>query len=247
MSSENIFIIRQAPSIEEFRNALLYGLRRKSTIIFISKCEVHYQGRGRSYLEPGDRLIIIKEDRSVLIHRAKGYKPVNWQPSGSQISIRNKNSDLIITCVRVSPRERIEIVVHKVYAILVAKLTDVGKFHMHLTEEEMKQLLFKKLSLIIEDGMRGITMEKELKSGKIDIFARDTLGNYVVIELKKGRASERDVLQLNRYVVELRETNPNIRGLLISPSITSKALELIKNLNLEYKKVSFRDLEKYLK
>lgn len=246
MSSENIFVIKQSPSIKEFSDALLYGLRRRSTVIFLCMCEVYYQGRSRSYLEPGDRLIIIKEDRSVLIHRSKGYKPVNWQPSGSQISVRNRNGELIITCIRVSPREKIEIVIHKVYAVLVAKLTDVGRFHMHLTEEEMKQLLYRNLSPIIEDGMRGITMEKEIKSGKIDIFARDAEGNYVIIELKKGRASERDALQLNRYVTELRRTNPNIRGILVSPSITSKALELIKNLNLEYKKVSFKDLQKYI-
>lgn len=247
MSSENILIIRQTPSIEEFNNVLLYGLRRKLAIIFLSTCEVHYQGRSRSYLEPGDRLIIIKEDRSVLIHRTKGYKPVNWQPSGAQISVRNKDNKAIITCIRASPREKIRIIVHKVHVILVAKLTDMGKFHMHMTEEEMKHILFRNLQLIIEDGMRGITMEKEIGSGKIDIFARDARGNYVIIELKKGRASERDVLQLNRYVTELRATNPNIRGILVSPSISTKALDLIRNLNLEYKKTSFRDLEKYLK
>lgn len=244
--SGNELIIKKTPSLDEFHQILVYGLRRKYTILFVSECEVYYEGRSRSYLEPGDRIIIIKKDRSVLIHRSRGYKPVNWQPSGSQISIKTHDDKLVVSCIRVSPREKIEIVLHKIYMVMVARLVDVGKFHMHLTEEEMKGIVYQNISELIEDGMRGITTEKEIKSGKIDILARDRNGNYVVIELKKGRASERDVLQLNRYVTELRETNPNIRGMLVSPSIDTKALEMMRNLNLEYKKVTFRELKRYI-
>ncbi len=245
MSSK--LVVKKAPSFSEFYELIQYGLRRKHTIFFICLCEVFYEGRSRSYLELGDRMVFIKEDRSILIHRAKGYKPVNWQPRGSEIQIRKTNEYIELTCIRVNPREKIKIVIHKIYLVVVAKLMDIGKFHMHFTEEEMKFVIYNNLSSIIENGMRGITMEKEVRSGKIDIFAKDKDGNYVVIELKKGKASDRDVLQLNRYVSELRETNPTVRGILVSPSISLKALEMVKYLNLEYKKVSFKDLMPYMK
>lgn len=237
-------IYKDRPSIEEFKKILLYGLRRKYTILFLTNCEVDYEGRSRSYLEPGDRIVIIKEDRSILIHRPKGYKPVNWQPSHTQVQLKDEGNRLKLICIRVKPREKITIGIYRVYIVLVAKLIDVGQFHMHLTEEELKLAVFNNLSQLVEEGMRGITMEKEVRSGKIDIFAKDADGNYVVIELKKGKATEKDVLQLNRYVAELRETNPNIRGILVSPQIASEAMEMIKNLRLEYKKVTFKQIEK---
>jgi len=242
----NKLIVKENPSFSEFYEILQYGLRRKHVVFFVCLCEVYYEGRSRSYLELGERMVFIKEDRSILIHRAKGYKPVNWQPSGSEIRIKKTDESIILICIRVNPKEKITIIIREIYLVMVAKLTDSGRFHMHFTEEEMKIVIYNNISSIIEEGMRGITMEKEIKSGKIDIFARDREGNYVIIELKKGRATERDVLQLNRYVSELRETNPKIRGILVSPSIDLKAFEMIKHLDLEYKKVTFKDILTYM-
>lgn len=232
-----------SPSIPEFKKIFYEGLRRNWTIIILCKCEVFYEGRSKSYLEPGERIIIIKNDKAILIHRPSGYKAVNWQPSGSKIRIEEKNGEIFMISIRERPREKIAIKLLEIFLITVSKLVDTGEFSMYLTEKEMQDILVKNLS-IIEKGLRTIAREKELRSGKVDIFAVDKDDNYVIIELKKHRIAEKEVLQLYRYVKELKETNPNVRGIIVGPSIDKDALSTLKSLELEYKLLSLKHLQK---
>ena len=41
-------------------------------------CTVHYTGRGDTVFDPSVRLVIVKTDGSVMIHRDKGLKPINY-------------------------------------------------------------------------------------------------------------------------------------------------------------------------
>ena len=61
---------------------------KKYTIVIIGSCKVIYEGRASSTLDYGERIVILKQDGSTLIHRPTGYKPVNWQPSGASIKIK---------------------------------------------------------------------------------------------------------------------------------------------------------------
>ena len=63
------------------------GIRSGSLIVLMGLMEVYYEGRAASSLGPGERLLIIKQDGSLLVHRPTGYEPVNWQPPGSKIEI----------------------------------------------------------------------------------------------------------------------------------------------------------------
>ena len=55
------------------------GLRSKSLVILVGLMEVFYEGRAASSLGEGERLLIVKQDGSMLVHRPMGYEPVNWQ------------------------------------------------------------------------------------------------------------------------------------------------------------------------
>ena len=233
------------PNYKQVKEVFYEGLRRKRVIIMLTKCEVFYEGRSRSYLEPGDRLIVIKEDRAVLIHRPSGYKPVNWQPSDTEVILDKRKEDLYLIGIRKRPQEKIRVRLINIYFIMTAKLIDAGRFSMYVTEKEMQDLLLRDLS-IIENGLRPVVKEKEVEGGKIDILARDRDGNYVIIELKKHRIGEKEVLQLYRYVKEIRETNPNVRGIIVGPSIDDKAVDILKSLKLEYKILSLKRLRKMI-
>ncbi len=235
-----------APSEEELNKMFYDALRRNKVLILLTYCEVSYEGRSRSYLEPGERMIIIKKDKALLIHRPDGYKPINWQPSQTEILLEKRNEDIYLFSIRKKPYEKLLIKLIEIYFALSIKLVDTGEFYMYLTEKEMQDLLYRYLS-IIEEGLRPISREKEIKSGKIDILARDKDDNHVIIELKKHKIGERDVLQLYRYVKELRESNPSVRGVIVGPTIDQKAVEMINSLKLEYKIISIKKLKRLMK
>jgi endonuclease len=55
------------------RDGRLRGVR-----LIVARCEVTYTGRLNAYLPESTRLLILKDDGSVLVHAdAGGYKPLN--------------------------------------------------------------------------------------------------------------------------------------------------------------------------
>jgi len=90
-----------------------------------------------------------------------------------------------------------------------------------------------------------VETEKPVKGGYIDIYAVDSQGTPVIIELKRVRATKEAVVQLKRYVDYFQEhLGVRVRGMLVAPSVTRKAYELASKLGLECRQVS---LDKLLK
>src|SRR5829696_1951078 len=53
--------------------------RPASMRLIVARCEVAYSGRLSAFLPESTRLLILKDDGSVLVHAdAGGYKPLNW-------------------------------------------------------------------------------------------------------------------------------------------------------------------------
>lgn len=85
------------PTLEATAKIVNDGFEKHKTLLLIGNCWVDYQGRASSTLGLGERIIIIKEDKALLVHRPRGYEPVNWMPGGKvtfHVSIvRLKNPD----------------------------------------------------------------------------------------------------------------------------------------------------------
>jgi RecB family endonuclease NucS len=58
--------------LEEAAERLREGIRSRSLMVLVGLMEVFYEGRASSSLGEGERLLIIKQDGSVLIHRPTG-------------------------------------------------------------------------------------------------------------------------------------------------------------------------------
>ena len=84
--------------------------------------------------------------------------------------------------------------------------------------------------------------------GKIDILAQESKDNaYVVIELKKGKSSDKVVGQLSRYMgwvqENLCEHNELVRGLIICKEKDKKleyALKLQPLMNMKFYEIDFK-------
>ncbi len=241
------FLVR--PSIDEAVNALKEAVARKEVIVIVGRLSVDYEGRSRSRLSSGERIVIIKPNGSILVHRPEGYRPVNWQPDSKIIDVfKGEGGLLVIRSIRERPREILTMYFDEVKIAYYDKLVDNGEFSMYVDEHEIRDIIFDHPE-IIERGLRIVEKEKPIGNGFIDLFGSDRNGRPVIIELKRITATKEAVLQLYGYVREYeKNTGVKPRGILVAPSFSAKAIETIRSLGLERKEISLQWIwEKYLK
>jgi len=227
--------VRVNPTLAEAAEILEQAFRGRRLVILVGNCRVDYEGRASSTLEWGERITMIKQDGSVLVHRPIGYEPVNWQPPKCMMSVRLEDGSLVINANRQQPKESVSIEFREISMATIGDLTDNGEFALHVTEEQMKQAILIAPSLV-EDGLRPLQEEKSLgEAGFTDIIAEDKDGDFIVIELKRVPASKDAVMQLERYLDTLRKRiNRPIRGLVVAPELRRNAQPLLASLKLEF-------------
>jgi len=210
--------------------------------LIVATCSVDYDGRARSRLGEGDRVIIIKPDGAVLVHRPYGSLPVNYQPEGSTVSVRVEEEGLVITAVRSKPAERLTIRVSRVAHLVVAEMKDDAKFEMWGSEDELRDAIARNPELFLGERLKPVDVEAKLgRVGFADLLMVDDAGNYVVVEVKREEAGVDAVFQLKRYVGYAREAlGGRVRGILAAPSISKRALSLLAKEGLEFRRVDPR-------
>jgi len=225
-----------AEAVERIREAI----RSKRLLIVVGRMEVSYEGRASSTLGSGDRVLMIKPDGSVLIHRPVGYEPVNWQPPGSKIEVL-LDDELMIEARRVKPREILRIIFSEVYDVSSYKLKDEAEFAMYATEEDMRRAILMKPSLI-EDGFKPIECERRAgDAGFIDILGVDSMGRLVVVEIKRRNVTSEDVKQLVRYIEKIEEEfGRRPRALIVAPGVQRSAVRELEMYRVEFKALSPR-------
>jgi RecB family endonuclease NucS len=230
--------VRTDPSPSDSKKLIQEALEKSKAILIVGSCDVHYKGRASSTLGSGERIVIITEDKALLIHRSQGYRAVNWQPPGCRFRVdHSSEKNLDITAVRMKPLESVKISLSRIYLICVLDLIDESEIYLYASELDMKKAILYRPNLI-EDGFVPITSEKEMPTGFVDILGRDKEGNATIIEIKRGRATREAVLQLARYVEVFRKENSNTRGILVAESLAKGAEKTIASLNLEFKRLN---------
>jgi RecB family endonuclease NucS len=244
--------ILENPDLKDALTIICDAISERRVIIIIGKCNVNYLGRAKSSLKDGERIVIIKADGSVLIHRPSGLEPVNYISSTTKRGIsattyrerkrieclfetKIKRNTLSIKVVHKRSKERLTIDFTKIYMISASSLTDHGKFFLYASEEDMQKAILAYPNLI-EDGFRPINYEKKVTPGFIDIYGVDSRGQFVVIEIKRKNADKSAVLQLAKYIKVIKgDRDEGIRGILVAPSIARGVQKLLASLNLEFK------------
>ncbi len=240
------------PSFEEAERIIKEYVSRRYTLQVNGLCSVNYQGRAKSKLDRGERIVIVKQDSALLVHGPQNYQPKNWQPEVDSFDVRieevdaeggdgARDSELVLTAFRKSPDEKVEIRFERIDLVSVAKLIDKSDLEIRGHEVDIHESIEESPELV-EGGLKIIEREKETPAGFIDVFARDEKNNYVVIEVKRN-PDYNTVLQLQRYVDEIeKEYRGEVRGILVAPKMTSKVLDYLEDRGLEFVEVAMEDV-----
>ena len=225
----------EKPTMEQATDFIKNAVSEHKAVIVIGNCWVHYKGRASSKLEPGERMVIIKEDGSVLVHRPNGYVPVNWQPAGCTFQVRTKDEAVRIRATRRKPLESLSVYFDVVFVVSAMKLIDRGDFSLHASEADMQKAILLDPSLL-EEGFELISYEKKVNPGFVDVYGLDKNGTLVVVELKRKTAGKDAALQLSKYVDCIKNiTNRELRGILVAPHLAKGVQTILTSLGLEFK------------
>ena len=245
-NSKNLNVLVN-PNVAEAANAVKDAVSQHKTVIVVGKCWVHYIGRAKSKLEPGERILIIKEDGSLLVHRSVGYEPVNWQPQGCIFQIQTKNDVLEIRAVRHKPAESVKVFFDKIQFLSTLDLIDSGEFALYASEEDMHKAILLEPSLL-EEGFKPISYEKKVEPGFVDVYGVDKNGKLVVVEVKRKTAGREATLQLAKYIEAIKlKANREVRGILVAPNIAKDVQRLLATLGLEFKALDPKKCAEILK
>ncbi len=246
MQKDKVTVLTK-PTLAEAAPVIEKALVQRKTLVMAGKCSVRYTGRARSKLEPGERLLIIKEDGSLLVHRPLGYEPVNWQPSGSVFHVEKRADTIELHAVRQKPRENVRIMFSEIFLVSTLSLADSGEFSLYASEQDMHRAILLKPS-ILEEGFKPISYEKKVEPGFVDVYGVDRDGRLVVVEVKRKTAGKDAVLQLAKYLDAIKgKSGRELRGVLVAPSLGKDVQRLLVMLGLEFKALDPKKCAKVLK
>ena len=191
--------------------------------LLVARCEVRYSGRLNAVLPEAVRLLILKDDGSVLVHDdAGGYKPLNWmtaptlvEDSGERLVVRKPKTEDVLEIRLV---EVLSDVVHDMGESAALQKDGVER---HLQEE----LAAAPASL--GEGLTLVKREWATEVGPVDLMCRDEDGEWVAVEIKRTGTIEA-VEQLTRYLGFIRAdpAKTACRGLLAAQTFKPQAVTL---------------------
>ncbi len=236
MPSPSSLTVLVDPCVPEAGSVAREAISHHKTLIVIGECWVHYIGRAESKLEPGERILIVKADGSLLVHRSVSYEPINYMAGGKIVlHVRSKGDVLEIRSVRQKPSESVRVFFGRISLVSTLSLMDSGEFTLYASEEDMQKAVLLKPELL-EVGFRTISYEKRVVPGFVDVYGIDKNGKLVVVEIKRKTATKDAVLQLARYIDAIKnKADRKVRGILLAPSVGKDVQKLLVTLGLEFK------------
>ena len=174
----------------------------------------------------------------------------------------NDKKDIVFDKQVFSMQTIYEITESKYESLLIGKIPDddelepeiinKSEFYMEKYLEEFIisnfKTIFPKNFVLYKDEEGNDSSQYLTNVGRIDILAKDIKTNsYVVIELKKGKESDKVVGQTLRYMGWVKENlavnNEEVKGLIICKEIDQKlkyAVSITKDISIKYYSIDFR-------
>ncbi len=211
------------------------AINRNETVVFGCNCTVRYSGRAESFLDKGDRIIIIKSDNTLLIHQPSGNNPVNYMKPGTSHILVSDGRNLLLKSKNIAQKDFMDVIIDEVYFFRSYKLEDGQSIIVTGTEEDMANMLYENPHMI-EEGFKPVSKEEQTKYGFIDVFGYDRDRILTVVECKRYTADLGAVTQLRRYVEKIMISKgvSKVRGILVAPKITINAEKMLTDLGFKF-------------
>jgi hypothetical protein len=208
--------------------------------LVIARCAVDYSGRLSAHLPLATRLLMLKNDGSILVHSDSGsYKPLNWMNPPCTIVVEEPSAEAaefgVIEVWKVQQKKTedvLKVSIHEIIADVAHELGDDPGLIKDGVEAHLQVLLAEQITLVHEEATL-VRREYMTAIGPVDILARDSSGS-IAVELKR-RGDIDGVEQLTRYLV-LMNRDPllaPVRGVFAAQEIKPQARKLAEDRGIE--------------
>ncbi len=212
--------------------------------LIVARCEVTYTGRLNARLAESTRLLMIKDDGSVLVHAdAGGYKPLNWmtpptvvEEGDGTILVRKRAGLSQSQRRRAKPgdahspaEDRLEIRLVEVLSDVSHEMGEAAGLEKDGVERDLQEELAAQPSALGEE-LRLVRREWPTDIGPVDLMCRDAGDGWVAVEVKRIAGIEA-VEQLVRYLERIRldPARAECRGLLAATRFRPQAVTLAES------------------
>jgi RecB family endonuclease NucS len=196
--------------------------------LIVARCEVVYTGRLTALLPESTRLLMIKEDGSVLVHAdAGGYKPLNWMTPPTVIE--ELDGAIVVRKRAGKTEDKLEIVLHEVLSDVTHDMGEAAALEKDGVELHL-QLELAAQPAALGEALRLVRREWATDIGPVDLMCRDEADGWVAVEIKRVATIDA-VEQLSRYLERIR-LDPAMcecRGVLAAQQIKPQAVVLAES------------------
>ena len=213
--------------------------------LIVARCEVSYTGRLSTRLAEGVRLLMIKEDGTVMLWSDGGglsVKPLNWMTPPTVIE---DSGDLVVVRKRAGRSEdRLEIKLIEVLSDVAHDMGEAAGLEKDGVERDL-QLLLADDPTHIEPDLRLVKREWPTDVGPVDLMCRDADGGWVAVEIKRVGTIDA-VEQLTRYLdcIRVDSARAACRGILVAQQIKPQAIALAEQRGLTWAQVDLAVLRR---
>jgi hypothetical protein len=193
--------------------------------LIVARCEVTYSGRLDAFLPESTRLLMLKDDGSILVHAdAGGYKPLNWMTPPTVIE--DEGERLVVRKRAGRSEDRLEIRLVEVLSDVSHDMGEAAGLEKDGVERDL-QLLLAGDPGRVEPGLRLVKREWPTDVGPVDLMCRDEADGWVAVEIKRVATIDA-VEQLTRYLdcIRVDPSRAECRGILAAQSLKPQAVVL---------------------
>lgn len=200
--------------------------------LIVARCSVTYRGRLSTELPEAVRLLLFKEDGSVMVHAdAGGYKPLNWMTAPTVVEEERgpDGAPASIVVRKQRAQECLEISIAEVLCHFEHELDARAGLEKDGVERDLQELLADRPQSCGE-GFRLVRREWATDIGPVDLMCRDAQDEWVAVEIKRVATIDA-VEQLTRYLQRIR-LDPALgtcRGVLVAQLFKPQARVLARS------------------
>jgi RecB family endonuclease NucS len=205
--------------------------------LVVAECSVDYAGRLSAHLPRATRVLMLKNDGSVLIHSDGGsYKPLNWMSPPctlAAVELTDEQTDAgVIEAWRVTHAKTADMLIVSLYDIIHEFEHELGVDPGLIkdgVEAHLQELLAAQIEILGNDYTL-VRREYMTAIGPVDILAKDAEGTSIAVEIKR-RGDIDGVEQLTRYL-ELMNRDPllaPVTGIFAAQEIKPQARTLAED------------------